>query len=135
MLEYYPQIKLVHVTAVFASGALFLTRGLMVQADRQDRAMSAMLRYLSYTIDTVLLAAALMLLAILPAGVNSNAWLTTKVVLLIVYIALGSFALKRARTRQSRRLCFVAALLTYAFMLTIAWTHQPLGVFAVWSRG
>ena len=61
MLEYYPQIKLIHVTAVLASGALFLTRGMMVQADRQDRAMSAMLRYLSYTIDTVLLAAALML--------------------------------------------------------------------------
>ena len=135
MLEYYPQIKLIHVTAVLASGALFLTRGMMVQADRQDRAMSAMLRYLSYTIDTVLLAAALMLMAILPAGINSNAWLTTKVVLLLVYIVLGSFALKRARTRQNRRLCFVAALLTYAFMLTIAWTHQPLGMFAVWSRG
>jgi uncharacterized membrane protein SirB2 len=135
MLEYYPQIKLIHVAAVFASGLLFLTRGLMVQTDRQIWAMSGMLRYLSYSIDTVLLAAALSLLAILPAGINSNAWLTAKVVLLLVYIVLGSFALKRARTRQRRRLCFVAALLTYAFMLTIAWTHQPLGVFAVWSRG
>ena len=135
MLEYYAQIKLVHVIAVFSSGALFLTRGLMVQTGRQVWAMSGMLRYLSYTIDTVLLVAALMLLAILPAAVYSNGWLTTKVMLLLVYIVLGSFALKRARTPRSRFWCFVAALLTYSFMLTIAWTHQPLGVFAVWPGG
>jgi len=135
MLEYYTQIKLVHVIAVFSSGALFLTRGLMVQTGRQVWAMSAMLRYLSYTIDTVLLVAALMLLAILPAAVYSNGWLTTKVMLLLVYIVLGSFALKRARTPRNRFWCFVAALLTYSFMLTIAWTHQPLGVFAVWPGG
>jgi len=135
MLEYYPQIKLVHVMAVFSSGALFLTRGLMVQTGRQVLAMSAMLRYLSYTVDTVLLVAALMLLAILPAAIYSNGWLTTKVVLLLVYIVLGSFALKRAATQRRRLGFFAAALLTYAFMLMIAWTHQPLGVFAVWPGG
>ena len=135
MLEYYPQIKLVHVMAVFSSGALFLARGLMVQTGRQVLAMSAMLRYLSYTIDTVLLVAALMLLAILPAAIYSNGWLTTKVVLLLVYIVLGSFALKRAATQRRRLGFFAAALLTYAFMLMIAWTHQPLGVFAVWPGG
>lgn len=133
MLGYYPQLKLVHVIAVFASGALFLTRGLMVQTGRQVWAMSAMLRYLSYTIDTLLLVAALMLLAILPAAVYSNGWLTAKVMLLLVYVVLGSFALKRARSQRIRRLCFVGALLTYTFMLTIAWTHHPLGIFSVWS--
>jgi uncharacterized membrane protein SirB2 len=133
MLEYNPQIKLAHVSAVFASGALFLTRGLMVQTGRQVWAMSAMLRYLSYTIDTVLSAAALMLLAILPAAVYSNGWLTTKLVLLLVYIVLGSFALKRAATQRKRLGYFAAALLTYGFMLTIAWTHHPLGLLSVWT--
>ena len=132
MLEYYAQIKLVHVIAVFSSGALFLTRGLMVQTGRQVWAMSGMLRYLSYTIDTVLLVAALMLLAILPAAVYSNGWLTTKVILLLVYIVLGSFALKHAATQRQRLGYFAAALLTYGFMLTIAWTHHPLGLLSVW---
>ena len=132
MLEYYPQIKLVHVIAVFSSGALFLMRGLMVQSGQQDWALSRALRYLSYTIDTVLLVAALMLLTILPAAVYSNGWLTTKVMLLLVYIVLGSFALKRAKTQRSRRQCFAAALLTYSFMLTIAWTHHPLGLLSIW---
>jgi len=135
MIEYYPQIKLAHVAAVFLSGALFLMRGLMVQAGHQDRALSATLRYLSYVIDTALLAAALMLLAILPAEVYSNGWLTTKIVLLLAYIVLGSFALKRARTRRKRLGCFAAALLTYGFMLTIAWSHHPLGVFSSWPGG
>lgn len=55
--------------------------------------------------------------------------------LLLVYIVLGSFALKRAATQRKRLGYFAAALLNYAFMLTIAWTHQPLGMFAMWSGG
>ena len=35
MLAFYPQIKAVHVAAVLLSGALFLMRGLLVQAGRQ----------------------------------------------------------------------------------------------------
>ena len=132
MLEYYAEIKLAHVAAVFASGSLFLLRGLMVQTGRQDWALSAALRYLSYTIDTALLAAALMLLAILPAATYANGWLAAKIALLLVYIVFGSFALKRAATQRKRLGFFVAAVVTFAFMLTIAWTRQPLGLLSYW---
>ncbi len=135
MIEFYPQIKLAHIAAVYTSGTLFLLRGLMVQAGHQDWALSATLRYLSYAIDTALLAAALMLLTILPGETYANGWLTTKVGLLLAYIVLGSFALKRAPTQQKRLWYFAAALLTYGFMLTIAWTHQPLGLLSVWFVG
>ncbi len=130
--SYATEIKLAHVATVLLSGGLFLLRGVLVQAGHSARALSVPLRYASYSIDSALLIAALLLLTILPAAVYSNGWLTTKIMLLLVYIVLGSFALKRARTPRNRFCCFVAALLTYAFMLTIAWTHQPLGVFAVW---
>ena len=60
--------------------------------------MAAPLRYLSYSIDTVLLTAALMLLTILPGAMFANGWLATKLVLLVAYVVLGSFALKRGRT-------------------------------------
>lgn len=53
MIEFYPQIKWVHVAAVLASGSLFLMRGLALHAGA-NWAMAAPLRYLSYTIDTVL---------------------------------------------------------------------------------
>lgn len=126
MIEFYPQIKLVHVVAVLASGGLFLLRGFAVQAN-QRWSMAAPVRFLSYGIDIVLLSAALMLIAILPSVVFSNGWLWAKLVLLIVYIVLGSFALKRARTLRARAVCFGAALLVYAAMFTIARTHHPLG--------
>ena len=59
MIEFYPQIKAVHIAAVMLSGVLFLLRGGAVQLGA-SWAMAAPLRYLSYTIDTVLLTAALM---------------------------------------------------------------------------
>jgi uncharacterized membrane protein SirB2 len=130
MLEFYPQIKLVHVAAVYTSGTLFLLRGLMVQVGHQDWALSAGLRYPSYAIDSVLLAAALLLLTILPGASYANGWLATKIVLLLVYIVFGSLALKRAATRSRRLWFFVAALLIYGFMLTIAWSHHPLGLLS-----
>lgn len=64
MIEFYPQIKAVHIAAVMASGLLFFLRGSAVQLGGKW-AMAAPLRYLSYTIDTVLLTAALMLATIL----------------------------------------------------------------------
>jgi len=135
MVEYYLQIKLAHVTAVFSSGALFLIRGLMVQASHEDWALSATLRYLSYAIDTALLTAALLLLAIVPGATYANGWLVAKVALLPVYVVLGSFALKRVGTQCKRLWYFVAALLTYGFMLTIAWTRHPLGLLSAWLSG
>lgn len=129
MVEFYPQIKAVHVTAVLASGGLFAVRGLLVLAGSR-LPMAAPVRYLSYGIDIVLLTAALMLTAVVHQYPFVHGWLTAKVLLLAAYIALGSFALKRAHTRRGRALCFVAALGVYAFMIGVARAHHPLGVLA-----
>jgi uncharacterized membrane protein SirB2 len=128
MIAFYLPIKTVHIVSVLASGGLFALRGLLLLNGRAW-AMSAPLRYLSYGIDTMLLTAALMLATMLPSGVFANGWLTMKLVLLVVYIVLGSFALKRGRSMKTRWLCYIAALCVYAFMLSVARTHQPLGVF------
>ena len=47
--------------------------------------------------------------------------------LLLLYIVLGSFALKRARTARAKLLFFLASLLCFAFMLTVARAHNALG--------
>ena len=129
MIEFYPQIRAVHIGAVIASGALFALRGAGVLAGARWP-MAAPLRYLSYSIDTVLLTAALMLIAVLPAAVFANHWLTVKLTLLVIYIVLGSLALKRGRTARTGALCFMAALAVFAAMFGIARTHQPLGWLA-----
>jgi uncharacterized membrane protein SirB2 len=126
MLELYPEIKLVHVTAALASGTLFLLRGTALNWGG-SWGMIAPIRYLSYTIDIVLLTAALLLLAILPSAVYSNGWLWLKLTLLIAYIGLGTLALKRGRTVGIRRGCFFAAIAIYTCMYFIARSHDPLG--------
>ena len=126
MIEFYPQIRLVHIASVLASGLLFIVRGIAVQAGRSDLALAPVPRYLSYTIDTTLLTAALMLLSILPSASYSNGWLMAKLVLLPVYVVCGWLAF-RAPGKRQRAAFLVLAVLTYLSMLGIARAHHPLG--------
>jgi len=105
MIEFYLQIKTVHVAMVIASGLLFALRGAAVLAGARW-AMAAPLRYLSYTIDTALLTAALMLLTVLKLNPVVVPWLSVKLALLVVYVVLGSLALKRARSRRGQAICY-----------------------------
>jgi len=130
MIEFYQQIKWVHVAAVLSSGGLFALRGLAMLAGARWH-MAAPLRYLSYTIDTVLLTAALMLATMLRQYPFVQGWLTTKVLLLVVYVVLGSYALKRGSTPAVRAWTFIAALLVYGFIISVARAHDPRGVFAL----
>ncbi|HLS81348.1 MAG TPA: SirB2 family protein [Steroidobacter sp.] len=129
MIEFYPQIRLVHIAAVLVSGTLFALRGLALQFGAAWP-MAAPLRYATYTIDTVLLTAALMLSTILHQYPFVHGWLTVKVLALIAYIVLGIIAFKRGSTRTVRVGAWVAALGVYAFIISVARAHHPLGVFA-----
>lgn len=126
MIEFYPQIRAVHILAVALSGSLFAVRGLGVLLGMRWP-LWAPVRYLSYTIDTVLLTAALMLLTILPGAVFSNGWLAAKVLLVLVYVVFGVFALKRGRTRARKAAFYGLALLVYLAIIGIARMHSPWG--------
>jgi uncharacterized membrane protein SirB2 len=128
MLEFHDEIRWVHIAAAIVSGSLFALRGAGVLAGA-GWPMSAPLRYLSYTIDTVLLTAALMLATILHQYPFVHSWLTAKVCLLVVYILLGTLALRRARTQRARVWCYVAALALFLLIVSIARAHHPLGIF------
>lgn len=132
MIEFYPQIKLLHTAAALTSGGLFLVRGLGVQASARW-AMATPVRFLSYSIDSVLLTAALMLISVLPAAMFANGWLWAKLVLLVSYVLLGTLALKRGRTPRVRQICLVAAALAYAAIYATARAHHPLGPWTMLS--
>ena len=129
MASWYLQILMIHVGCVIASGSLFFTRGCMMLAG-WSAANHAALRRLSVAIDVLLLAAAIALTTIIHQYPFVQAWLTVKVLLLVVYIALGVFALRRGRTRAIRAVCFAAAMLVFLFIVTVARAHDPLGAFA-----
>jgi uncharacterized membrane protein SirB2 len=128
MIELYPQIKLIHIWCVILSGSLFTLRGTMMLAGSQ-RVYHPALKYLSYLIDSTLLAAAVLLTLILHQYPFAQSWLTAKVLLLVVYIVLGVFALRRGASRARRAGFFVAALAVYLFIVSIAIAHDPRGFF------
>ena len=129
MEAFYLEIRQVHIGAVMASGGLMLLRGLAHNLWDASWVKAWPLRSLSYTIDTLLLTAALMLMTIVQQYPFVDSWLTFKVMLLLLYIGLGYTSL-RGRSARLRWASFGAAALTYGFIITIARAHHPLGMFA-----
>jgi len=116
MIEFYPQIKSIHIAMAITSGLIFALRGAGVLAGMRWPHWLPV-RWTSYTVDTALLTAALMLLTMLPGAM----------LLLVVYIVLGVFAIKRGRTRLAKAGFYVAALLTFGMVYSIARAHSPWG--------
>lgn len=125
----YPWLLPLHITLVTLSVSLFALRGLGVLAG-QRWPLSAWARRLAPGIDTLLLGAGCTLWWLLQFNPLQDLWLGVKLVLLLVYIVLGSLALKRAPTRTGKALYFLAALAVAGYMISTALSHHPLGVFA-----
>ncbi len=132
LAEAYLWIRLVHIGLALASGALFAARGLAVLLG-SGIAMAAPVRRLSVAIDSALLLAALLLLTALQGAPLGQPWLHAKLALLVAYIAVGTLALKRARTPALRAVAYAGALLCFVCMFAIARQHDPLG-FLAWLR-
>ena len=130
MEEFYLQIRTVHIWAVTASGLLFALRGGAFNLLNATWPRALPTRLLSWTIDTTLLTAALMLMTVVRQYPFVDHWLTVKVVLLVVYIGLGTQAFASGHSRRTRTGFWVAALLLFAFIVTVARAHHPLGFFA-----
>lgn len=133
MIEFYAEIRLVHIWSVVLSGSLFFLRGAALLAGdgaAARLAMSASVKLASYTIDTVLLTAALMLMTVVRQYPFIDHWLTVKVTLLLVYIGLGIAAFRLARTRAERAGLWAAALAVFLYIVSVARAHDALGIFA-----
>ena len=124
----YAAVKHVHMGAAALSIALFILRGGWMLWSPQ-RLRLPWVRVLPHVIDTVLLAAALWLAWQLGAAAM-HGWLMAKTVGLVVYIVLGTIALKRGKTRRTRAAALIGAMATFGYIAMVALTKSPLGVFA-----
>ena len=122
----YPALLHLHRACIAASVSLFIARGLGVAA-LQAWPMRPLWRRLSVAIDVLLLGAGVGLWFLLGYHPLQQTWLGTKLALLLLYIVLGSFALKRGRTRGQRLVFFVAALVVVLNMVGIALMRHPAG--------
>jgi uncharacterized membrane protein SirB2 len=129
MEAFYVEIRTVHICAVALSGLLMLLRGIAHNWLAAKWVMAWPVKALSYSIDTVLLTAALMLTTIVQQFPFVDGWLTMKVMLLVVYIMLGYRAL-RGQTVRGRWANLAGAAIVYCFIISVARAHSPLGIFA-----
>lgn len=126
----YFAIKHLHVTCVVLSALGFLLRGYwMISGSPRLKSLPA--RVMPHVIDSALLLSAITLAVMIQQYPFEAGWVTAKVMGLLAYIALGTIALKRGRTRTQRALAFVAAIAVYAWIVSVALTKNVGGYLAL----
>lgn len=122
--------KIVHELCALGSFALFAVRGVwMLRGSSQ--LSRRWVKILPHVIDTLLLASAVALTLMLHQYPLTHAWLSAKLVALLVYIGLGMVALRFGKTRRVRATAWIGALAVFLYIVSVALSHDPLGFFRV----
>ena len=121
----YALLKQLHLATIAVTLALFILRGAwMITAS--PRLQARWVRIVPHVNDSLLLASGIGLAVQLQQYPLVHGWLTAKFFALVLYIVLGTIALKRGKTRSRRIAAWSAALLVFGYMAAVAVAHDPL---------
>jgi len=122
----YAALKLIHQSTALLSVSGFFARGLAsFSGAAWVRGRGA--RTVPHVVDTVLLASALTMAWMLRLNPLTTPWLAAKIGGLLLYIALGMLALRPGRPLALRFGAWLAALLCFGWIVSVALTKTPLG--------
>ena len=116
----FATLRAVHIVAVAASGLMFFMRGLWM-IGRSPLLERRWVRVVPHVNDTVLLVAGAWMAVLLRQVPGVSTWLTAKLVALVIYVALGTVALRRRRIGA-----WLAALAVFFYIVAVALTHDAL---------
>ena len=122
----YLALKHLHIACVVLSGLGFSLRGWWMLND-SPRLKTRLARVAPHVIDSVLLGSALLMAWQSSQYPFAQGWLTAKFFGLLAYILLGMMALKRGRTKAQRATFFFAAMLAFAYIVSVALLRDPQG--------
>ncbi len=125
-MSWYATIKFVHIACVTLSITGFVARFVLMQK-KSALVTRRWVRIVPHVNDTLLLAAAIALMAMSGQYPFVDAWLSAKVFGLIAYIVLGSMALKTVRSDGGRLAAGVAALLVFGYVVSVALLRDARG--------
>lgn len=129
MATLYIALKHFHLTTVALTIVLFLFRSALMLWYAKGLNWR-WVRVVPHVIDTLLLLSGIGLMFLIQQYPLVNHWLTAKLAGLLLYIIFGTVALKRGRTRKTRYIALVFALLSLGYLVTVARTHSAtLGLF------
>jgi len=118
-------VKTIHVGCALLSILGFTARGVLMMRDSAILQMR-LLKIAPHIIDTLLLGSAIWLAVSYGLSPADNPWLLAKIIALLVYIGLGTVALKRGKTKQVRIIAWFAALLVFAYIVAVAVSKSAL---------
>jgi uncharacterized membrane protein SirB2 len=121
----YLALKHLHMSAIALSLLLFVLRYIWMLRD-SPRLKAKWVRVLPHIVDTVLLVSGVWLATFWYRSGAPMGWLGVKLIALLVYIVLGSIAIKRGRTRSQRVVAGLFALLVFAYIVAVALSKSPL---------
>ena len=120
----YATVRALHVGCVIVTFVLFFLRGVWLITG-SPLLRQRWVRIVPHVNDTVLLAAAITLAVMIKQSPMHDAWLTAKVIGLIVYIGLGSIAMKAGRPHRLRIAMWIAAQGVFFYIVAVAFTRNP----------
>ncbi|MEJ2452392.1 MAG: SirB2 family protein [Gammaproteobacteria bacterium] len=115
--------KIIHVTCAALSISGFLTRA-WLKFYAPQHLHRRWIRISPHIIDTLLLASAIVLVYQTRQYPFVAPWVTTKLLMLFVYIGFGLLTLRFARTRKQTLAGLIGATLSFSFIIAVAVTHQ-----------
>lgn len=121
----YAALKSIHIAAVATSYALFFVRGVWMIAGSRLLART-WVRVVPHVVDSILLAAAVAMLWSIGLNPLHAPWLSAKLVALVLYIGLGTVAIRHGRTRGGRVGAWIGAQAVFAYMVAVALTKTPV---------
>ncbi len=118
-------IKIIHMSFVLLSISGFFARGVLMIRD------SALLqrrwvKTVPHFVDTGLLLSAIILASQWGFAALEMPWLQAKIGALLVYILLGVVAIRPLFGKPVRITAWLAAMLTFAYIVSVAITKNPL---------
>ncbi|PJF20441.1 MAG: regulator SirB, partial [Phototrophicales bacterium] len=102
----YLVFKYAHMLFAVVSFSLFVVRGFWMITE-SSQLQQRWVKIVPHVNDALLLSCAIALMLILHQYPGTHHWLTAKVLALLLYIGLGTIALKRGKTRRVRVGAFI----------------------------
>jgi uncharacterized membrane protein SirB2 len=118
-------IKYLHISSVLLSYTLFFVRGVWMLRDSPTLQLR-WVKVLPHVVDSVLLISAVTLAIQLSISPLTAPWLMTKIAALLLYIFLGTIAIKHGKTREVRLTAWISAQIVFIYIVAVALTHNPL---------
>ncbi|AHG63642.1 SirB2 family protein [Advenella mimigardefordensis] len=120
----YLMVKHTHMTLAVLSLLFFILRaGWSISGS--SLLARPFVRIAPHVIDTLLLACGLYLLSF----IGMQTFIVAKLIGLVLYIVLGTMAIKRARTAGQKAIFATLAVLTFAYIMGAAIRHSPWSWF------